>query len=202
MKFLIGIFLFSVSFAQTTLASPWNLESDDDGIKVFSRSYPNSSIIGFKGIGTIDVPFDQIFNTIVDTKNYNKWMPLVEGTRVLKKESKVSQIIYLHVGMPWPVKDRYFINEGKAHRQKDGSYIVDIKSIPWDGTSEDKVEGWTTKSYFKISPVDGGKRTAITLELNQDPKGAVPAFLVNWVQSSWPREFFENIVDYNHSQKI
>lgn len=185
-----------IFFAGNALAQSWKLESNDNGIKTYSLSKKGSPIIGFKGEGLVDLPFAEVLKTIKDTDNYPQWVPLVVGTRVLKENSSLSRVVYLHVDLPWPVTDRYFVNQGDLKPIEGGGYRMDIRSLPWKIENESKVEGWTSQSYFKISPVEGGKKTAMIVELHQDPKGTVPAFLVNWVQSSWPREFFENLASY------
>ena len=40
-------------------------------------------------------------------------------------------------------------------------------------------------SVFVLSPVDGGKRTHVVAEIRCDPKGSVPARLVNLFQKNW-----------------
>ena len=55
--------------------------------------------------------------------------------------------------------------------------------------------GWTHHSFFEITPTLDG-RTNLVVEMNQDPKGLVPKFLVNLVQKSWPRDYFDNLRNY------
>ena len=42
--------------------------------------------------------------------------------------------------------------------------------------------------YYKLTPIDGGRATLLEIELHSDPKGSLPAWVVNLFQKSWARE--------------
>ncbi len=177
-------------------AVEWSLESDRNGIKIFSKKEENSPVLSFKGEGILDFNYDETYKVLANPAGYDKWMPMVKTSRVMKVTSPTEKVVYIHIGMPWPVKDRFFINLGVVKQLDSDSHLLEIKSIPSEHSDPDKVEGWTNFSYMRIKKLDGGKRTFLEIELNQDPRGGVPVFMVNWVQSSWPRDFFENIKAY------
>lgn len=196
MKWHIALFAVACLQAAPLCADDWHLESDADGIKVYSRKEKDSPVLSFRGEGLVNFPVEAVYKVLENPNNYAHWMPMVVRSKVLQEISSTEKTVALQIGMPWPVKDRAFTNLGKVKKLADQSYILEIKSIASQEAHPDLVEGWTHYSYVKIEAVESGQKTRIELELNQDPRGSIPKFLVNLVQSSWPRDFFNNIVKF------
>lgn len=187
-----GLFLFS-SLAQ---AVDWQLESDRDGIKVYSKKEEANPVLSFKGEGIINFPYEDVYKVLANPEEYDQWMPMVKDSRVTKNTSDNEKVVYIHIGMPWPLKDRFFYNLGQVKRLDADAHLLEIHSIPAEQPHPDKVEGWTNFSFMKMKKLDQGQRAFLEIELNQDPKGRIPVFMVNWVQASWPRDFFVNLRTY------
>lgn len=197
-KFLV---LSAFVFPSLTQAASWELESDRDGIKIYSKKEESSPVLSFKGEGTLDFPYEAIYKVLANPSAYEQWMPMVKKSRVTKDISDKEKVVYIHIGMPWPVKDRYFYNLGQVKEVDIDSRLLEIRSIPAEQADPDKVEGWTNFSFMRMKKLDDGKRTYLEIELNQDPRGRIPVFMVNWVQSSWPRDFFVNLKDYMNNPR-
>jgi hypothetical protein len=41
---------------------------------------------------------------------------------------------------------------------------------------------------YLLEPIDDGQHTRLTVELHADPKGALPAFVVNFFQKDWAHQ--------------
>ncbi len=182
-----------VFVTNTAVAQDWALKSDKDGIRVFSRQEIDSPVVSFRGEGLVQQPLAKIYEILSKPEFYHLWMPMFKDSKVLEHRSEQHKIVYIHIGMPWPVTDRVFINEGLVTDQADGSAVLSIHSVPYTYALDGKVLGWTSRSQFRIHAAENPNETHVTVELNQDPRGAIPKWMVNWVQSSWPRKFFENL---------
>ena len=180
-------------------AAEWTLKSDADGIRVLSRDESDSAVVSFRGEGTVDQPLASLYEILSKPELYHLWMPMYKDSKILEDRSRWHKIVSIHIGMPWPVKDRAFINEGLVVDGPDGSMVLSIRSISYPYQDESKVLGWTQRSQFLIRPGKTPSETWVEVELNQDPRGDIPKWMVNWVQASWPRKFFENLRRYSRN---
>jgi hypothetical protein len=55
------------------------------------------------------------------------------------------------------------------------------------------VAGEIQFSKIILTPSADGKSTNAMVEVNTDPKGMLPKWIINLVQENWPIEFFENM---------
>ena len=98
--------------------------------------------------------------------------------------------------MPWPLSDRYFINRAKAERLANGQMRIFVQSVSNPDANwleQDKVLGFLHYSEFMLTPAEGVEKTHMVIEINSDPKGLIPKFLVNAAQKSWPTKFFTGL---------
>ena len=56
-----------------------------------------------------------------------------------------------------------------------------------------RVRGQIVSGAFRARSLGAGHGTNLTAEIHCDPKGAIPAWLVNTFQKNWPRKTFEGI---------
>ncbi|MFZ9000458.1 MAG: hypothetical protein ACO20H_04095 [Bacteriovoracaceae bacterium] len=59
MKLFISLFF---CFSPMAAPSPWAKLQDKDGISTFKRDLPGTSLISFKGIGTVKASLKKVFN--------------------------------------------------------------------------------------------------------------------------------------------
>lgn len=173
----------------------WERIYDKDGIVVFQRNVEGVSTISIRGEATIDASVADIADTMKDNATAGDWMPNIKAKKDLKAISATERIEYTHVGMPWPITDRYFVNQGKAEYLPGGVLRLSVKSVKdFEYKEDDKILGELLYSEFVLTPLDNGRRTHMTLEVNTDPKGMIPKWIVNFAQRSWPRKFFEGLI--------
>jgi hypothetical protein len=55
------------------------------------------------------------------------------------------------------------------------------------------VRGEILSGLFQATSLEPDKRTELTVEVQIDPKGAIPSWIVNFFQKSWPLHTFEAI---------
>lgn len=198
---LLATFCTAVSaIAQgpASTGSAWHKVSDDDGIIVYQKKVEGLDTVSLRGETTIAASIKHITDVMADNEIAHLWMPMVAERRTLKMLSPTSRIEYTHVAMPWPITDRYFVNLGQAETLADGSVRLSVMSHekPHDflPPQPDKVLGILNYSEFLLTKLEGGRRTRIQLEVNTDPKGNIPSWVVNVAQRSWPRDFFTGLI--------
>ncbi len=178
------------AFADT---SDWREISRDEGITIYLKPATESGTISVRGDATLNANAKHILDILADNKQASEWMPLVKERRDLKQLSETSRIEYTHIDLPWPVSDRYFINEATALNLPNGGYHISVKSIenpPSEWLETGKVLGFLHFSELYLTPKEGGIKTFVSIEVNTDPRGLIPKWIINYEQRSWPKKFF------------
>lgn len=173
----------------------WEQIADSDGITVYQKT-GDSPVISLRGETTIPAHLSDIFEIMKNNATAHEWIPMVKERRDLKQISDKERIEFTHIEMPWPMSDRYFINKAQADYMPNGKLRIFVQSIetPDEAWLEhDKVLGVMHYSEFILTPLGG--KTHMVIEVNSDPKGLIPKFLVNAAQRSWPRKFFTGLTD-------
>ena len=190
-KLVAGVFLAAPVLLASDLTG-WDKVSDSDGIIVYQKGIEGSDTISIRAETVIDASVADIADVMGDNNTAAAWMPMITDRHDIKAIGPTERIEYTHIGMPWPLTDRYFINTGKAEYLPKGVVRLSVKSVEHPDPAwlePDKVLGVLHYSEFLLTPRDGGQSTHMTIEVNTDPKGLIPSWLVNIAQKSWPRDF-------------
>lgn len=177
------------------LASDWELVRSEEGVRVYRREVPGSSLLAFKGDGIVNAPIAKVATVIFDTTRAHEWIEDLESSKIIRWVSKNEFVEYDHIGTPFILKDRDFLS------------LVSMKLDPEQGkisfhyrSTEDPavpptkyIRGELMGTNFVLTSVDGGKGTHIHGEIHADPKGSVPKWLVNHFQKNWPVITLKNL---------
>jgi hypothetical protein len=193
MRFLQSLAILAL-LPSANAAADWELISDSDGIAVYRKNLEGVATISLRGETLLDATVLEVFEIMKDNEAAHEWMPLVAEKRELGPAGNSSRLEYTHINMPWPLTDRYFINIGTAEHLPGGAMKLSVQSVESPAhRDESKVLGELKYSEFLLTPEADGAKTRIALEVNTDPKGLVPKWLVNAAQKSWPRNFLNNL---------
>ncbi len=176
-------------------AAGWALMGRREGIEIYRREMPGSSLVVFKGEGTIDAPVWKIASILLDTKRAPEWADSLRESRVVKRVGPDEYEEYNHLGMPLILKDRDFLSDvviGVSNEQKTFSLAykpADDRDMP----RTRYVRGQIAYGLFEVTSIEPGRRSKLRAEIQADPKGALPAWVVNFFQKSWPLNTFQGI---------
>lgn len=157
----------------------WQLQKEDDGIKVYTREVEGSDIKAFKAETVMKGNLSSFVAVLKDVESFpelfssNKYAQMIE-------ESDTSLLQYSQTAIPWPIKDRdgvYASHFSQHYGNK--AVTVNINSV--EGVrpvSDDYVRMVMAKGYWLFLPVDH-KTVEITYEMQADPGGNLPAWAVN-----------------------
>lgn len=186
-----------VALAVSTLAfaGDWEEIQDTDGVKVYRRDLPDRSINSVKGSGIVDAPVATVALVLLDDARSPEWVDSLTEARVVRMISPSEYIEYNHVAMPLIVSDREFVTRVAMTVDRDKKTVV-MKSVPVEEPTLKKkpnlVRGELSAVYV-LESIDGGKRTKLTVEVDADPKGSLPAWVVNFFQKDWSRDTIKGI---------
>ncbi|MDF1666178.1 MAG: START domain-containing protein [Planctomycetota bacterium] len=189
-KTLVISLLFS-AFCDAALAqNRWQKIKEESGVSVYSKAFPGTKIIGFKGIIDIAAPPRKLLHVLMDSKRKGEWVNGLTKSVVLEAVSKHEVIVYESFSLSSLVSDRDIVFRGKVtynpatgwirYRNQSESHP---KAPPTIG-----VRAFIFKCDITLIPLNGGTKTRVILETLGDPKGWIPTWLVNKTQKSWPYE--------------
>jgi hypothetical protein len=171
----------------------WRFMNEIDGVKVYSRRSPDSPIVSMRGTGVIDAPLTKVAIVLLDDARVPEWTPDVEA-RVVRVVNPMEYIEHNIVKMPPLVRDRDFVNVVylAADREHRRATIISLPAEDPAVPPNKRVRGVLSAEY-ELSEIDGGTRTSLTVTMHTDPKGALPAWLVNYFAREWPGEALRGI---------
>ena len=185
-----------LAHADTPSAPKWEMFNEEDGIRMFRREVPGSSIVALRGEAFVEAPITRVASVLIDRKRSPEWIDRLVKTKVLRQLSETESINWNHIKTPTPLKDRDFVFKSvlttdPAKKQVLFSYYsVTDTAAP---VTDDYVRGSFKSGKFELTMAtrankDGTKTkgTIVVAEVLVDPAGSVPTFLVNLVQKSWP----------------
>jgi hypothetical protein len=181
--------LTHIAFAQQT----WQLQKNDNGIKVFTSESTISSVKAVKVEIEFNQPIEKIAAAIMNVASYKNWIyGCIESTLISQPND--SELTYRHVtGAPWPFEDRDQVSKFIKRTNKTTGQISITSSIQ-SGYPEQK--GYvrikhSTASWVLIPQKNGTVKA--TYNLSFDPGGNIPSWLMNLFITDGPYQSFSNL---------
>lgn len=177
-------------------AQKWELKKSKGGVKVFTKTNPQSPFNFLKAESEIEVSVDQMLKLIFDVSQHKKWVYNTVQSVLIRKNNNYDIIYYGETYAPWPVSNRDLILHLKAVMDSTtGIWTVKAVSEP---TLLPKVPGKIrvprSVSEWKLIPV-GKDVTHVVYTLDIDPGGSLPAWLVNFASIEGPYLSFMKLKD-------
>lgn len=158
------------------------------GIQVSKRSVPDSNLMAFRGEGDVDVNIGLLVGVIKTSGLGPEWVDLQVESKELVRDSDESAILYNKYDLSWPVSDRdYVMRQTTTYDTEKKVVTVTYSSIEDERFPEDKccVRAVAVRTFWRFAALEGD-RTHVEVEVYTDPKGSLPAWLVNMIQRKWP----------------
>lgn len=187
--------LLAVVSLRAAGANDWRLTTSEHGVDVYRRTVAGSDVVAFKGVGTIDAPVWKVAAILLDTRRAPEWADSLKESRVVRHVGPNAYVEYNRLGMPLIVHDREFVSDVRIEidavaRTFALVYRPATETVP---RSPRLVRGEILAGRFEAVAIEPGHRTRLTAELQADPKGLLPTWLVNMFQRSWPVTTFERL---------
>ena len=183
--FLINsFFLFS--------QSDWELEKNQDGIKIHTRKKAGLSIKEYKATMFVKSSKERLLQTIINGDSLHYWTYKTDESKLLKKESDSIYYVYMYNDFPWPVKNRDHISKLTITYPNKTSIKVKIESAPnYIKEKKDILRVDVFSGYWLFEEKENG--VLVTQLLVGDPGGYLPNFIVNSMLVKAPFNTFLNL---------
>jgi len=172
----------------------WTLESERDGIKIYTRAVRGSKLKQIRAVISVHASIETVVNTLTDYPNYHKWMYNVTESYVVDHPADSVHYVYRFEDAPWPVQNRYHVDRMIVAMQ-DKTATVHFKSMPnYMDKSQDAIEVQRYEGSWKVSEV-ASHECQIEYILDENPGGYVPQWLVNYMAIDAPYKTLSNLRD-------
>ncbi|MBM4291601.1 MAG: hypothetical protein FJ138_09255 [Deltaproteobacteria bacterium] len=177
-----------------THATPWEPLGDIDGVKTERQTKEDSPLFAFRGELTADIPLDVLAATFADPAQRRHWVDRYAEHITLEK-TKLTEIYWIRFSLPPLVSDRdYILNTVAEIDRARGELRAEITSTTHPKAPEGCcVRAEVQRTFYRFSALSR-TQTRLIVEVQTDPKGLLPRWLVNQIQKSWPSKTLNGLV--------
>lgn len=198
---LLALVGSSVAFAEgsaTSAAPDWKKIGDEEGVEYFSKEIPGTNIIAFRGVTLMDASASKISAVLLDSPRKKEWVDRVVEAYTIKHLNEWETLEYNHTKGVFIVSDRDFVFKARvafdvpAKRVSFHLRSTEAAEMPDRQKADGIVRGILADSHYVLTEIAPGK-TRVEVDILADPKGAVPVFVANLFQKSWPKRTLNGI---------
>jgi hypothetical protein len=184
-----------LGLARVSAGQDWTRVDVADGIEISRRTVPGSGLVAMRGVGTIDAPVWKVAAILLDPARAPEWVDSLRESRVVQRLGPAAYVEYNHFAMPFLVKDREFVSEVQIDVDPATRRVALVYHPTTEATvpRTHAVRGEIVAGRFDARSVEPGLRTELIAEVQVDPKGLLPTWLVNLFQRHWPATTFEGM---------
>jgi hypothetical protein len=200
---LTGTFAFLTQTAQAQpkfkLKGQWKLIKRTRNIKVYQMKVRGSRLIAMRGDATFHAPITKVISLLSNEQDKIKWVDRLKEVRMIHQTSPLDYIAYMRFKLPWPASPRDFVTRTQVFIYPKEQKIVRYRysvTHPKAPKRKGVVRAAMHFSRYVLKSIDGGKKTWMRAEGYGDPKGSIPAFIINMIQRRWPYKSMKNIKKY------
>jgi len=192
---LIAAFFVLLASGDSFAKEKWEEIAKGQGIRVYKKEVPGRSLPVFRGVGVVKENIFDVLAVLYDVPRRVHWVHKCSSSDVLKEYNELDRLVYSRTAAPWPISDRDVIVRTKTHVDRDTMTVrVTFKtdrdpSVPVvDGVVRmDRLRG-----YYEIK-ANGRSETQVTYQVDADPGGLLPAWLVKIASKDLPLKTIANL---------
>lgn len=172
----------------------WKRVAARDGIKVYSKTVPDSKIKAMKAECVLDARVGEVIALLLDVNAAEQWVCHTKSCKLIKRISDTELFYHTEVSLPWPLDNRDFVTHLKVIKgTRSDEVTVEAPAIPGMVPARDGVVRVSHSiNRWVIRTLPNGK-TWIEYTLQVDPGGHIPAHVVNMFACRAPIETFQNM---------
>lgn len=172
--------------------APWRVILEERGIVVSTRDEPGRELPTFRGQGTLNMPVLHALAVVLDAEGAVNWAKGADEVQTLKALDPRTHLIYTRAHAPWPVSDRDMVVKRRVKVVEPGrEFRVEMWCVPGERPETKRVIRVSDCSSHFILRSAGAGRTYAEYQVNLDPAGSLPSWLVRWASKRIP---FETLV--------
>jgi len=172
----------------------WELKVDREGIKVYTKTMDNSPLKAVKTVCVLNTTLTTLTAVLLDVKGSMDWVYATKSITLLKQISPSELVYHSEINIPWPASNRDFVVAISVVQDEKTKAVtvLGINKPTWIPEKKDVVRIQQSYSKWVITPLQPGS-VKIEYELQVDPGGKVPVWLVNMFATRGPFETFKKL---------
>ena len=187
MRSVAIIFILLLKLNPSFSQEDCSLRKDDEGVLVYLCDNERSN---FKTIIVeLEVPatLSQYAAQVLDVDNYSSWQYRVSKQHVLKQVSKTELFYYSEVSAPWPAENRDYVFHLRMEQDSLSKVIkLWLSCVPdYIPEKDGIIRVPFAESLLTVTPITA-TTVSVRYELDIDPGGELPAWLVNMFGANAP----------------
>jgi len=174
---LLGLFVFFLTFTQV---SAWEIELEEEGIKIYTQEIEGSSFKAFRGEVLVKTSLRNLVAHHTDIEQMKNWLQDCIESEIIQKVSGRDFYIYQRTSAPWPVSDRDYVLHSRIDQDPE-TLIVTMNfeaSTQFSKSDEDCVPVTKLTGFWRFTPKQNGM-VYVEYETHADPSGNLPSWLAN-----------------------
>lgn len=194
-RILLLIMLFAPAVVLAD-AGAWEGGKESDGIRVWTREVPGSTVRAFKASMVVRTTLSGLVNLIQDTDNASRWVYSTERIELIRQDvEKGTFLLRAQLNFPWPLTDRDVFVAGQL-AQDERTLAVTINSRGVSGPEYPVDPAYvrmpTMEGTWIFRPLAGGM-VEVTMFGHADPGGHIPTGIINMLLDVTPRKTLEGM---------
>lgn len=187
MRKTILVLLVFILSSSLQAASEWQLVRHEDAIKVFTRNISGTRIKSAKGEVLISSSLDDLLKVLEDVELLPHWLYNCKSAKTLKQVNIVERYDYVLTDIPWPNWDRDIIVRSVFQQDINTKNVeITFDSAPNLIAVKPGIVRVTKMTGRMILIPQNKKSVKIIYEVNADPGGRIPKWMVNDMASDFP----------------
>lgn len=206
---LLSLFLvLSAAMAFAAVEPAWQPSVDREGIKVWKRKIPESSVMAFRAETQMTTTLSGLMNLFYDLDGAPQWLDYTKHVTALQRDDAAREyVLLMETVLPWPLSNRDAVIMGWWQQDpQTGTINLRGKSAPRGRYPENPayIRYYNMRSDFVFTPLGNGK-VKVVMEGHADPGGNIPDWAINMLIQESPFRTLRNmrkVVTQEKYQKV
>jgi hypothetical protein len=196
-KSILFLCVLLPAFSFCAAQDGWELKSNKDNIKCYSKPIPNSKINAVRLETVFTATLSQFVAVLLDVESFDKWIYKSMSTRLLKRVSPSEMFYYSEVDFPWPTANRDYVSQMKISQDPASKVVyINAKNVPgWVPVKSGIVRIEQSVGEWTVTPI-ANNQIKIEYILKVNPGGELPGWLINSFSLGGPVETFKNLREW------
>lgn len=184
-------------------SSGWELIKNKAGISIHAREITGSAIREVRGEMLVQASLSRLVTLLKAPELRQSWDEHCAESTLQKRLSDTQDLIYLHMALPWPVKDRDMVMQTQwAQDSKTLQVSAVSRAITGQPAANNgKVRVKIASHDWLLTPLDD-QWVRVKTTLHLDPEGPIPAWLINSLSVDGPYRSLDKIRDILAEDKV
>jgi hypothetical protein len=186
------LFLFLVLYGPVALAQKdCELRRDDRGVKVYTCHSDSSRFKSIVAAFDIKATLAELRDALLNVSEYPQWQYNTTKTEILDRPGPDEVVYHSFIDAPWPASNRDMIVRLQLTKQENGLEVSARNDPRFLPEVKGVVRVPSSFSQWTVSQGDGVLHCRYELQI--DPGGNVPPWLVNWACAQGPYDSFTKL---------